>query len=184
MAAGRTFGAVVAMLALVPLAGCGGAAGEEPRSAPSDTRPVGTVTDATLHGHKLRDIPAEGAPSVTVRVTPDPHGGWNVALTTPGFRFTPDQVNREVAAGTGHAHIYVDGTKYARLYAPWYHLPASAIGAGDHQVWVTLNANDHTVWAVSGKAITATVKVTGEASPGHSDGHNGHSHTHAPSSSG
>lgn len=43
---------------------------------------------------------------------PDPHGGWNLHLTTQRFTFTPPDQNGRARAGQGHAHVYVDEQKF------------------------------------------------------------------------
>ena len=155
----RAVAALVAA-ALAGLAGCGG--GDDPAAAP-----VGQLTGTQFLGHELREVPADGAPSVALDVTADEHGGWNLHLRTERFAFTPEKVNREAAGGEGHAHVYVDDEKFARIYSEWYYLPASAVPEGEHQLLVTLNADDHSVWAVGGEPVTATATVTGGTGDGH-----------------
>ncbi len=86
--------------------------------------------------------------------------GWNVKVDVTNFNFTPEHVNNGHVAGEGHAHLYVDGTKVARLYGPWFHLPA--LGQGEHQLRVTLNANNHAVYSVNGEMIQAEISITEE----------------------
>lgn len=60
--------------------------------------------------------------------------------------------------GEGHAHLYVDGQKIARLYGKWYHI--EELSPGQHEITVTLNANDHREYAVNGENIsTSTIVV-------------------------
>ena len=58
--------------------------------------------------------------------------------------------------GEGHAHLYLDGQKIARVYGEWYHLPKLE---GDHELRVTLNTNDHQDYAVKGEVVGATKKI-------------------------
>ena len=74
----------------------------------------------------------------------------NLHIMTTGFVFAPEQVNGPVTPGTGHAHIYVNGTKIARAYSAWFHLGDLPAGA---TIRVTLNANDHSHWAVDGTPL-------------------------------
>lgn len=123
---------------------------------------AGVVTEEELLGHRLREVPAAGAPAVELDAQPDPHGGWNLHLATERFTFTPpDQSGGQARAGQGHAHVYVDEEKFSRAYGEWFFLPAEAVGEGEHTVLVTLNAHDHTVWAAAGEPVTATATVTG-----------------------
>jgi hypothetical protein len=82
--------------------------------------------------------------------------GANISMSFPGFTFAPDQVNGPVTAGTGHAHIYVNGVKVARAYSGDFHLadvPPDAI------VHITLNANDHSEWAMDGVPLAWDIPV-------------------------
>lgn len=144
--------------ALVALAGCGGG-------------DAGTLTDEEYLGHQVREVTADEAPTVDFDIEPDEHGGWNVHIDAEGFEFTPEQVNGEAVGGRGHAHVYVDDTKFARVYSEYYYLPASAVPEGEHTVTITLNADDHSAWAVDGEPITASASVTGTAGDGHDHSH-------------
>lgn len=109
------------------------------------------------HDHSPLDLGTKNAPSVSLKAERDPMGGWNLRIDTPGFRFAPEHVNQANVAGEGHAHLYVDGVKRARLYAPWFHV--DALGAGEHKLRVTLNANSHQELYSGGKPIQAEIVV-------------------------
>ena len=131
----------------------------------------------STHAHDLYEVPEAGAPSVEIVADADAKGGWNVTIVTQNFEFTPQNVNGEHVDGQGHAHIYVDGEKIARVYGNNYHLPE--LGEGDHELMVTLNTNMHDDYAVNGERIMATLSVTEEASDGEKHSHDdddGHSH--------
>ncbi|NRQ34248.1 hypothetical protein HII36_20675, partial [Nonomuraea sp. NN258] len=126
------------------------------------TASAGTPGPPHAHGdHRTRDVPAAEAPSVRLEVRPDSDSGWNLHLVTERFAFTPDSVGGAALPGTGHAHLYLDGKKIARLYAPWHHLPADAVPAGPHTLTVRLSADDHTLWSVAGKPVEGTATVEG-----------------------
>lgn len=159
--------ALVALLLLLTggaAAGCGGRAtthhkpGTTHEQASGDT---GTLLDAQDGaGHRLREVPARGAPQVKLTARPDSEDGWNLQLAVTGFRFTPDSVGGAALTGAGHAHLELDGRKLARLYGPWYHLPAAQVPEGAHTLTVRLYADDHTAWAVAGKPVEAAVALT------------------------
>lgn len=111
--------------------------------------------------HGTRDVPASGAPSITMTVQKDPMYGWNITLEPVNFTFAPEQVNRQAEANTGHAHLYVDGTKMARLYAQHFHMPD--LPPGQHEVVVALSANDHAYYTVGGTRIEARAVIMQEA---------------------
>lgn len=112
------------------------------------------------HAHPLREVnSALPAPTLTHLVFPDAMDGYNIQILTEDFRFTPASINREVVDNEGHAHLYVNGEKIARVYSNWVHLPSGLLEPGVNFVSVTLNANDHSEWAVNGAAIASTVRV-------------------------
>lgn len=108
--------------------------------------------------HGTREVPAEGAPEVILTVEPDSMDGWNITLETANFRFTPEATGEAPEQGTGHAHLYVDERKVARLYGPHFHLPA--LSEGTHEISVTLAANDHAYYRVDGERIGARQTIT------------------------
>jgi len=63
-------------------------------------------------------------------------------------------------AGEGHAHLYLDGEKVARVYGRWFHIPEP--GPGAHSVRVTLNANSQDL-VINGEVIadTETFSIAG-----------------------
>ncbi|WP_424214532.1 hypothetical protein ACN20G_22040 [Streptomyces sp. BI20] len=182
--AGRAAGALAVLVLL--LAGCGGRATTHHKPGTTHeqaTGAVGTLLAADDGaGHKLRQVPAAGAPEVTLAVRPDSEDGWNLHLTTENFAFTPDSVGGAAVPAAGHAHLELDGRKIARLYGPWFHLPADRVPAGRHTLTVRLYADDHTAWAVAGKPVQAAADLTSDGATG-SHPHPGASAPTAPAPS-
>ena len=108
--------------------------------------------------HEMFMIDAEQAPSVSLTVTEDAKSGWNIQIDTEDFEFTPQDVNGDNVVGEGHAHLYVDGAKIARIYSNNFHYPENFDGTKEFRV--TLNANDHGEYAVDGQVIEASVSIT------------------------
>lgn len=130
----------------VVVVGCADSSDEEPTAAEQQARSAGKLIEArSPDGHQLREIPAEEAPTIRLAVTDDSASGWNVHVVTEGFRFTPENTGGEARGGEGHAHLYVDGKKIARLYGPWYHLSPSAVPEGEHTLTVSVNADRKSV---------------------------------------
>ncbi|OEJ35555.1 hypothetical protein [Streptomyces subrutilus] len=167
--------ALVLLLVCAVATGCGGRAtthhkpGTTHEQASGNTGTLLTADDGA--GHRLREVPAEGAPEVRLTARPDSEDGWNLQLTVKNFRFTPDSAGGAALPGAGHAHLELDGRKLARLYGPWFHLPAAQVPEGTHTLTVRLYADDHTAWAVSGKPVEGTTPLTAEAAPGRPGGH-------------
>ena len=122
---------------------------------------AGSDSHAGTHGHQTpHSLPlGPSAPSVAIELTPDPVSGWNLRVETGNFAFAPESAGAPHVPGEGHAHVYVDGDKIARLYGPWMHIAALPPGA---TVEVTLNSNDHRPLAVHGHALAATATVPAE----------------------
>lgn len=108
------------------------------------------------HQHGLLEVD-DAVPSLAVALMPDASSGWNVHLQVRNFAFAPALANGPHRPGTGHAHIYVDGQKQARVYAPWFHLPA--LGPGPHEIRVVLNSNDHREYAHQGHPVEQVLLI-------------------------
>ncbi|MFD7325109.1 hypothetical protein ACFV9D_29130 [Streptomyces sp. NPDC059875] len=156
----RRVGVLVGVVVAVVLAavGCGGRATTHHK--PGTGHQEATGGSGTLlaakdeRGHRLREVPAAGAPAVRIDPRPDTEGGWNIHLAVERFRFTPESVGGAAIPGRGYARLLVDGKEAGRAYGPWHHIPAGA-----RTVTVRLHADDHTVWAVAGKPVEATVRL-------------------------
>jgi hypothetical protein len=120
---------------------------------------MGHTAAPTGHmGHAVLELPKDvPAPTVAIRVIEDAKAGWNVQVDTTNFRWAPEHASQAHVPGEGHAHLYVDGKKVARLYGPWFHL--ERLAPGTREVRVTLNANSHEELAVNGKILAATASV-------------------------
>ncbi|SFD64435.1 hypothetical protein [Roseivivax sediminis] len=111
-------------------------------------------TQGAGHDHS-ETLDAPDGTALTLSASRDPDSGWNLHIATDGFSFAPERASGDHVPGEGHAHVYVDGVKIARVYSPWVHLDASE-GA---RVTVTLNANDHRVLAADGEALSESVTL-------------------------
>lgn len=110
------------------------------------------------HSMAIELSDSDWRPGVSLTVKTDTTGGWNVKVDTTSFTFAPEKVNDEHRAGEGHAHLYVDGEKIARLYAPWFHM--ASLTPGEHTVSVELNSNNHQPLAVDGVVVSDEVVIT------------------------
>ena len=114
------------------------------------------------HSYGIAEFPESlGVPSVEIEIFQDPGAGWNLHVITESFTFSPERAGLEHYPGEGHAHLYVDDKKIARLYGPWYHLD-EPLDVGDHTVEVTLNSNDHSLYTYDGDIIETQTVLTVE----------------------
>lgn len=120
------------------------------------TTTVAHAMDAT------HDWTGKKTPTIKVIATADMMAGYNVHIITKNFKWAPEHASQAHVAGEGHAHIYVDGVKVARVYGEWYHLSVAGLNltAGSHKVTVNLNGNDHGAYLVKGKALEASAEIT------------------------
>lgn len=111
------------------------------------------------HAHSSAvNLPAgENAPRLEIELLKDPMSGWNLHVMPRNFRFSPENASLEDKPGEGHAHVYVNGTKLARLYGNWMHIPD--LPKGEVEVEVSLNANSHSPLTVDDVPVSASVKV-------------------------
>ena len=114
--------------------------------------------EAAVHDHgETVDLAAgPAAPMLSATLLPDPVSGWNLHLETTNFVFAPEHSGHAHVEGEGHAHLYVNGDKIARLYGPWAHVEALPAGA---QVEVTLTTNDHRALSVGGQPLAARLDL-------------------------
>lgn len=110
------------------------------------------------HDHSATmELAADGtAPALDFDLVPDPASGWNIHVHTANFAFAPENASAPHVDGEGHAHIYVNDVKTARLYGEWFHI--AELSTGD-RVTITLNNNDHSEISVGGEKLSVTKTV-------------------------
>jgi len=83
--------------------------------------------------------------------------GWNIQIETSNFSFAPEHASNVHEPGEGHAHLYINGKKIARMYGPWIHVPE--LLKARNTIKVTLNTNDHQTITVDGKPVEKSIKL-------------------------
>ena len=96
-------------------------------------------------------------PTLQAQLKIDSVSGFNLHLNTSNFQFAPELSGLEHVNGKGHAHLYIDEQKIARLYSPWFHI--SKIPKGAKQIKVTLNSNDHRPFVFKNSIISSVIKL-------------------------
>jgi hypothetical protein len=112
------------------------------------------------HGEMLMLPAGENAPALRIAVTKDPVSGWNLQLMPSNFRFAPEHSGDPHIAGEGHAHLYVNGQKVARVYGAWFHI--ASLPPGESVIEVTLNSNDHKSLSVGGTEVAQRITVSAD----------------------
>ena len=101
-------------------------------------------------------------PELGIAIHKDPVSGWNLELITENFEFDPQAAGSAPVSGKGHAHLYINGVKKARIYSNWFHI--ESLPKGKNEIEVTLNANNHATLTVDGIPVSAVTEI--EALPG------------------
>ena len=101
--------------------------------------------------HTMREVEPENAPKLSMIISKDPMQGWNLVLQTQDFEFSPEEAGKDFVPNTGHAHLYINGMKTARIYSHYYHFPD--LPPGQHTVTVSLSGNDHSYYMVNNARI-------------------------------
>ena len=118
--------------------------------------------DHSKHDHGLFELTSLGEeipkPTLKLNIRKDPMSGWNLQIETSHFRFAPENVNTTNTANEGHAHLFIDDFKIARIYSEWYHL--NNLTPGEHRVRVTLNTNTHAEIAYQGEPVVTETTIT------------------------
>ncbi|MCY4537415.1 MAG: hypothetical protein OXE52_04200 [Chloroflexi bacterium] len=116
-----------------------------------------TPLEAGVNPYRDRgfELAEDQAPVVDLQLFPLAGRGYNVRVQTLNFIFTPYNIDMDPVPGQGHAHLYVDGVKIARLYGEWYHL--GALPADAEVLTVALYANDHSPFTVDGLPVSASL---------------------------
>lgn len=112
----------------------------------------------TMHHDHTETVPVTGPPpTLALSVVADPASGWNLHVDLGNFRFAPENASKAAVSGEGHAHIYANDTKIARLYGPWHHI--ATLPDGDVTIRVGLYTNDHKALTKDGKPISQSVTI-------------------------
>ncbi len=93
-------------------------------------------------------------PEFSMEILEDKYGGWNLHLTIENFVFSPEDCGNDHVDGYGHAHLYINDQKMARLYGPWFHI--ADLPPGKYEFKVVLTTNDHKEYALEGIPLSAT----------------------------
>jgi hypothetical protein len=117
---------------------------------------------ASLHGMHDHDMKMEvknkqNPPTIQLKIEPDMMDGWNLQIQTQNFKFTPENVGKHSMDAEGHAHLYINGQKIARIYSNWYHL--EGLPSGKHIIRITLNTNHHGTFTWNGKNIESEIEL-------------------------
>lgn len=119
--------------------------------------PQDAAHDHAQHDHSAMQDVTGTAPTLNVTIVPDPAAGWNMHLEVGNFTFAPDHAGQSAVDGEGHAHLYVNGTKIARVYGDWYHI--GTLPTGTANIEVGLYSNDHKALSTNGEPINQTVVI-------------------------
>lgn len=122
-------------------------------------------TGAPGAGDPVVAVSGPDAPAVSLAVGPAPQGGLEARIQTRNFALSEAHADGDHRPGEGHAHLYLDGEKIARVFGERHGLPPLA--PGNHRVEVVLYSNNHARYEVDGVPVAArTVVRVGRADTG------------------
>ena len=151
---GLAGGALLGLLASGSFGGFGsGATGSAPKQVMDHSK---HQVDGIAHDHdRLQEVEGD-VPTLMLNLKAEGNCTFNLHMTVQNFRLAPENVNGPHLSGEGHAHLYADGVKLARVYSEWFHFTAPK---GSKSIEVTLNSNDHATLVAGGEPITATADL-------------------------
>ncbi len=110
------------------------------------------------HGHGSIEVDATlPIPQVSIAIAPDSASGWNLEIITTDFELTGATAGQINSPDQGHAHLYANGVKIARVYGRWYHIPT--LPSGEVALEVVLNSNQHQTLMHNGEPIAASTAI-------------------------
>jgi hypothetical protein len=100
------------------------------------------------HSKHLNITKGYAEPTVKLTALKDTMGGYNLQIQTTNYKFTPEKAGDSVTpTNTGHAHVYINGTKIGRYYGGgWIYVAGDKFKNGTNTIEVSLNTNDHNEW--------------------------------------
>jgi len=124
-----------------------------------DTDGMSESGEHQSHGHNSLEVDAsQPIPQVSIAIEADSAKGWNLEIITSDFELTGATAGQAHSPGQGHAHLYANGEKIARVYGNWYHIPH--LPSGEVVLEVVLNSNQHQALTHNGLPIAASTVVT------------------------
>jgi uncharacterized membrane protein YphA (DoxX/SURF4 family) len=112
---------------------------------------------AKLESHGIYHVASpELIPEVMLHAFQDVNGGWNLHLMTKNFKFTPENSGKSDVPGEGHAHLFLNGKKIARIYGNWFH---TSLPKGKNTIKVNLTTNSHKDYYIQDKPIESQTDV-------------------------
>ncbi|MBU2979579.1 hypothetical protein [Alteromonas sp. C1M14] len=123
-----------------------------------------TANSIEIHDHVSKDIGANTpVPKIEIHIFKDTMDGVNLHVAVENYSLdAPDNVTNKSdltddGVLQGHAHVFVNATKFSRLYGNDMHIPASALKEGVNQIAVSLNSHNHENWVKDNQDIVSSV---------------------------
>ena len=125
--------------------------GDSQEREPHSGHGSGSTGPSPMHdGHGMKhEMHGENAPQLQVHTHKTDSGQWMLMIATENFAFSKEHQDGDHVDGEGHAHLYVDGEKIARVFSSRYELPH--LVSGEYETRVGLFTNNHMAYAVDGE---------------------------------
>jgi copper(I)-binding protein len=119
------------------------------------TRVMNTGPSDMQHG-QTNGVAVTPAPTLSLDLPQGPcTAGFPLALRVENFTFVQADGDAVHVPNQGHAHVYLNGLKLGRLYAPTFDV--GGLAPGTYRLRVSLNTNDHRPYLKGGAAVSQVV---------------------------
>lgn len=118
----------------------------------------GVSIEATPDAHGQLFVTKDQLPVGGIALEKDQMQGWNLQVDVDNFEFTPRDLYSDSSPNSGHAHVYVNDVKVARLYSPDFHI--GYLPEGEHEIIVRFSTNNHEEIWFDGKVFEMSAPVT------------------------
>ena len=122
--------------------------------------PTPVLATKEIHQHKALEIAADiPVPEIELSVFRDETDGINLHINTNKYELNSPNAAYQGKYLSGHAHLFVNGTKVQRVYGSYVHLPKSLFKGGVNQIAVSLNSHQHENYTKKGQNIVGSVFI-------------------------
>jgi len=106
-------------------------------------------------------------PHIEALLVEDSMDGYNLLLHLTHFELVPPLAGATASKVRndghtvlqGHLHLYINGKKVMRLYAPAVHLPETLLKDGMNSITVSVNNHQHETYTWQDKEIQSTLLI-------------------------
>jgi len=112
------------------------------------------ITEGMMMDHSMANgVQEDPAPQLSIAID-----GQTLRVTTENFTMVRTEDMADHVPGEGHAHLYLNGLKLARLYDSAFEI--GDLPSGDYTLRVSLNTHDHRPYLSGSTPVSETLTLT------------------------